>query len=446
MPSINLKKILLAIKSANLWAMALCIIFLFFISPIVFSLLDTKPSTYLFINRSVGLSVSYNFIAIMMISLLAAKHYWLHELTYGKAWIFGLIGSLLFTILYINYANALMIKVSLAIWVCLVSTISFIQLIKTKRKSKKEQHLEHEYNQFDQSTIFDPAKSNASHIIEVKHIEGGDAFGDFLLNQNIKLEILSIAQHGGYLLKVTQLEHVAYARTINLSLDRHQRFWDDGEKQNLPKQQIWNIEIAFTGNTESLHANVLSAVLEMNKHYPAKLIHDIKVRTYQNLNTLFDHNHSLRLPGNKKLIHLAYHNKQLEIETEHEFEDTKVKYFRATTVWLNDGRLICSESKSINEDITVSTEDVPLAYFDLPFEGCRLKYIEVQESGQSNVHPTILVLTIEDTNKSHSTKLELQKLSIDLAANPIYIKLLSNESYKELSIADYRKQQCFFQY
>ncbi len=140
--------------------MALFVLFLFLIAPISFTLLDTKSSIYLFINRAVGLSVSYTFIVMMVVSLLAPKHYWLHELTYGKAWISGLVGSLLFTILYINYANALMIKVSIAIWLCLVSTISFVLLLKAKRKSKKELHLEHEYNQFDQSTLFDPALAN----------------------------------------------------------------------------------------------------------------------------------------------------------------------------------------------------------------------------------------------------------------------------------------------
>jgi len=189
--------------------MALFVVFLFLIAPILFSILDTKSSTYLFVNRAVGLSVSYTFIAIMVISLLAPKHYWLHELTYGKTWISGLIGSVLYTVLYVYYANALMIKVSLAIWVCLVALTALITFV---RQHKKHKHLEHEYNQFDQSTIFDPAKSNASHIIEVKHIEGGEAFGDFLLNQNIKLEILNSALHGGLLLKLTQYEHVAYAR------------------------------------------------------------------------------------------------------------------------------------------------------------------------------------------------------------------------------------------
>ena len=273
--------------------MALFVIFLFLIAPIIFSILDTKPSSYLFINRSVGLSVSYAFIAIMVISMLAPKHYWLHELTYGKVWLSGVVGSLLFTILYINYADALMIKVSAVIWQCLVSVISFVLLMKTKHKSKKEQHLEHEYNKFDQSTIFDPAKSNASHIIEVQQTEGGDALGDFLLNQNIKLEILSVELHGGQLLKLTQYEHVAYARTTNLSLDNFQRFWDDCEKQDLPKQQIWNIEIAFIGNTRGMYTNVLNAVMEMNNHYPAKHIHNIKVRPYQALNDLFEHNHNL---------------------------------------------------------------------------------------------------------------------------------------------------------
>ncbi len=446
MPSKNLKEILLTIKSANLWAMAICIVFLFLIAPILFSLLDTKSSTYLFINRSVGLSVSYNFFAIMIVSLLAPKHYWLHELTYGKAWIFGFIGSLLFTILYINYANALMIKVSLIIWACLVSTISFILLIKTKLKSKKEQYLEHEYNQFDQSTIFDPAKSNASHIIEVKHIEGGEAFGEYLLNQNIKLEIISVALHSGQLLKLTQYEHTAYARTTNLSVDRHQRFWADGEKQHLPDQQIWNIEIAFIGNTRGMYTNVLNAVMEMNQHYQAKLIHDIKIRPYQALNDLFEHNHSFHLPGNKKLISIAYHGNVLEIETKHEFEDTKVEYTRTTTVWLSDGGGICSESKGINEDYTVDTEDVPLTYVDLPFEQSRLKYIEVQQNELDDTHPTTLILTIEDTSNSQLAELQLQQLSIDLSVNPVSIKPTSSKTNKVLSIAQYRKQQCFYQY
>ena len=434
---------MLVLKSANLWAMALFIIFLCLIAPILFSLLDAESSTYLFINRAVGLSVAYTFIAMMVISLLAPKHYWLHELTYGKVWLSGVVGSLLFTILYINYANALMIKLSIVIWLSLVSTIHFVLLIKTKRKSKKEQHLEHEYNKFDQSTIFDPAKSNASHIIEVKSIEHGEKLGEFLLNQNIKIEILNSALHGGHLLKLTQYEHVAYARTTNLTLDNFQRFMIDGNTQHLSDKLIWNIEIAFIGDTRGMYTNVLNAVMEMNQHYPAKLIHEIKVRPYQALNDLSEHNYRLRLPGNKKLVSLAYHNNQLEIETKHEYEDTKVEYFRTTTVWLSDGGLICSESKGINEDITASTEDVPLTYVDLPFEENRLKYIEVQEADQSDAQPTILVLTIEDTNKSDSTKLGLQKLSIDLAVNPILIKPLSNENNKELSIAGYRKQQCF---
>jgi len=443
---VNSNKAILTIKSANLWVMALCVIFLFLIAPILFSLSDTESSTYLFINRAAGLSVSYTLIAMMLISLLAPKHYWLHELTYGKAWVFGLVGCSLFTFLYINYANSLMIKVSIVIWLCLVSTISFIKLIKTKRKSKKEQHLEHEYNQFDQSTIFEPAKSNASHIIEVQHIESGEAFGEFLLNQNITLEILSVELHSGQLLKLTQYEHVAYAKTTNLSLDRHQRFWEDGEKQNLPDQQIWNIEIAFIGNTRGMYTNVLNAVMEMNNHYPAKHIHDIKVRPYQALNELFEHNHSLRLSGSKKIISLAYYCNQLEITTEHLFEDTMVKCTRTTTVWLNDVGHICSESKGINEDYTVSTEDVPLTYIGLPFEENRLKYIEVQQNEQNDTQPTTLILTIEDMNKSHSAALGQQALSIDLSVTPVLIKPTSNKTNRVLSIAQYRSQQCCFQY
>ncbi len=423
--------------------MALFVLFLFLIAPISFTLLDTKSSIYLFINRAVGLSVSYTFIVMMVVSLLAPKHYWLHELTYGKAWISGLVGSLLFTILYINYANALMIKVSIAIWLCLVSTISFVLLLKAKRKSKKELHLEHEYNQFDQSTIFDPAKSNASHIIEVQHIEGGKAFGEFLLNQNITLEILSVELHGGQLLKLTQYEHVAYARTTNLSLDNFQRFMVDGERQQLTEQPIWNIEIAFIGNTRGMYTNVLNAVMEMNQHYPAKLIHDIKVRPYQSLNTLFDHNHSLRLPGNKKLIHIAYHNNQLEIETKHEYEDTKVEYFRTTTVWLSDGGLICSESKGINEDITVSTEDVPLTYVDLPFGENRLFSIEMQKNEQDKTATNVLLLTIQQLYSGKPYWASRELLSIDLNDTPITINRCCDENNKQLSIADYRKQQCF---
>lgn len=437
---------LLVLKSANLWAMALFIIFLFLIAPILFSILDTESSTYLFINRSVGLSVSYTFIAIMLISLLAPKHYWLHELTYGKAWVFGVIGCSLFAFLYINYVNNLMLTVSAVIWLCLASVISFALLIKTSRKRKIKQHLENEYNQLDQSTIFDPAKSSASHIIEVQSVEHGEKLGEFLLEQNITLEILSFELHGGQLLKLTQYEHTAYARTTNLSLDRHQRFWDDCEKQDLPKQQIWNIEIAFIGNTRGMYTNVLNAVVEMNNHYPAKHIHDIKVRPYQALNDLFEHNHSLRLSGSKKIISLAYYCNQLEITTEHLFEDTKVKCTRTTTVWLNDVGHICSESKGINEDYTVSTEDVPLTYIGLPFEENRLKYIEVQQNEQNDTQPITLILTIEDTSNNQLAELQLQKLSIDLSVNPVSIKPTPSDTNKVLSIAQYRSQQCCFQY
>ncbi len=421
--------------------MGLGIVFIFLIAPILFSILDTKSSTYLFINRSVGLSVSYTFIAIMLIRLLTSKHNWLHELTYGKAWVFGVIGCSLFTFLYINYANALMITESAIIWLCAVSILSFVLLMKAKRKSQIEQRLESEYNQFDQSTIFDPAKSNASHIIEVQHIDSGEAFGDFLLNQNIKLDILSIEQHGGQLLKLAQYEHVAYARTTNLSLDRHQRYWEDGEKKSLSNLHIWNIEIAFIGNTRGMYTNVLNAVIALTQHHPAKLIQDIKVRPYQAINDLFEHNHILHLPGNKKLISIAYHGNELEIETEHEFEDTKVEFTRTTTVWLSDAGLICCESKGINEDITVSTPDVPLTYVELPFENNRLKYIEVQQSEQPKASPEILILTIENTNESHSKK-ELKQVEIDLSVNPLSIKPRSNKADTVLSINEYRKQQC----
>ena len=378
--------------------------------------------------------------------MLAPKHYWLHELTYGKVWLSGVVGSLLFTILYINYADALMIKVSAVIWQCLVSVISFVLLMKTKHKSKKEQHLEHEYNKFDQSTIFDPAKSTASHIINVKHIEGGEAFGEYLLSHNIKLEILSVELHGGQLLKLTHYEHVAYARTTNLSLDNFQRFWDDCEKQDLPKQQIWNIEIAFIGNTRGMYTNVLNAVMEMNNHYPAKHIHNIKVRPYQALNDLFEHNHSLRLPGSKKVISLAYYCNQLEITTEHLFEDTKVKCTRTTTVWLNDVGHICSESKGINEDYTVDTEDVPLTHIELPFEENRLTCIEIQKDMAANTPTKTLILTIEALQtKKDEVRSEI-KLTIDLNVNPITVQKISADKLSTMSIAQYRKQHCFAYY
>ena len=439
----NIKNVLIAIKSANLWAMALFIVFLFFVAPILFTLLDTKSSTYLFINRSIGLSVAYTFIAMMVISLLAPKHYWLHELTYGKVWLSGLIGSLLFTILYINYANALMIKVSLAIWVCLVALTALISFI---HQHKKHKHLAHEYNQFDQSTIFDPDKSNASNIIEVQSTEHGEKLGEFLLDQNITIEILNSALHGGHLLKLTQYEHVAYARTTNLTLDNFQRFMVDGNAQHLTDKPLWNIEIAFIGNTRGMYTNVLNAVMEMNNAYRAKLINAIKVRPYQSLNTLFEHNHSLRLLGNKKLIHLAYHNNQLEIETEHEFEDSKVKYIRTTTVWLNDGGLICSESKGINEDITVSTEDVPLTYVDLPFEENSLTCIEIQKDIASNTPTKTLILTIEALQTEIDEKHSEIKIEINLNVTPITVQKISANKLTTMSIAQYRKQHCFYCY
>ena len=314
----------------------------------------------------------------------------------------------------------------------------------SRKNSSGECNLEHEYNQFDQSTIFDPAKSRASHIIEVQQIESGEKFGEFLLNHNIKLEILSVELHYGQLIKLTQYEYTAYARTTNLSLDRHQRFWDNGEKQDLPKQPTWNIEIAFIGNTCGMYTNVLNAVMEMNSYYRAKHIHDIKVRPYQHLNSLFEHSHSLRLPGNKKLVSIAYHGNELEIETEHEYEDTAGRWIRTTTIWLSDSGLICSESKGINEDYTVSTPDVTLTYVELPFENNRLKYIEIKQGEQPDIPPTTLILTVENTNESHPKK-ELQQLEIDLSASIASIKLASNETNKVLSISQYRTQQCCFQ-
>lgn len=443
MPSKKLKETLLTIKSANLWAMGLGIVFLFLIAPILFSILDTKSSTYLFINRAVGLSFSYTFIAMMVISLLTPKHYWLHELTYGKVWLSGLVGSILFTILYINYANALMLKVSLIIWACLVVLIALFNSI---RQHIKHKHLAHEYNQFDQSTIFDPAKSNASHIIEIQNIEHGEKLGEFLLDQNITIEILNSALHGGHLLKLTQYEHVAYARTINLSVDRHQRFWTDGEKQHLSDQQIWNIEIAFIGNTRGMYTNVLNAVMEMNQHYPAKHIHDIKVRPYQALNDLFEHNHSLRLSGSKKVISLAYYCNQLEITTEHLFEDTKVKCTRTTTVWLNDVGHICSESKGINEDYTVDTEDVPLTHIELPFKENRLTFIEIQKDMAANTPTKTLILTIEALQTKKDEARSEIKLAIDLNVKPITVEKINADQLSTMSIAQYRKQHCFYFY
>ena len=344
-----------------------------------------------------------------------------------------------------SMAANVMVPLLLAEAVWLFIPVAFYRFL-TDKSAPRETNVAHKNNHFDQSTIFDPAKSSASHIIEVKHIEKAETFGEFLLNQNIKLEILSVEPHGGHLLKLTQYEHVAYARTTNLSVDSHQRFWSDGEKQHLPDQKIWHIEIAFMGNTRGMYTNVLNAVMEMNQHYPAKKIHDVKVRPYQALNALFEHSHSLRLPGNKKLVSIAYHGNELEIETQHEYEDTNVEYTRTTTVWLNDGGLICSESKGINEDITVSTEDVPLTYVELPFEQSRLKYIEIQQNEQAETHPTTLILTIEDTSNSQIAELQLQKLSIDLSVRPIMTKQLLNVPDKVLSITGYREQQCILLY
>lgn len=344
-----------------------------------------------------------------------------------------------------SMAANVMVPLLLAEAVWLFIPVAFYRFL-TDKSAPRETNVEHKNNHFDQSTIFDPAKSSASHIIEVKHIEKAETFGEFLLNQNIKLEILSVELHGGHLLKLTQYEHIAYARTINLSVDSHQRFWADGEKQQLTEKPTWNIEIAFMGNTRGMYTNVLNAVMEMNQHYPAKKIHDVKVRPYQALNALFEHSHSLRLPGNKKLVSIAYHGNELEIETQHEYEDTNVEYIRTTTVWLNDGGLICSESKGINEDITVSTEDVPLTYVELPFEQSRLKYIEIQQSEQAETHPTTLILTIENTGNNYSTKLGLQKLLIDLSVSPKAIIPTANEINKAIAIAYYRELQCFLQY
>lgn len=89
---------------------------------------------------------------------------------------------------------------------------------------------------------------------------------------------------------------------------------------------------------------------------------------------------------------------------------------------------------------------MPLTYVDLPFEQSRLKYIEVQQNELDDTHPTTLILTIEDTSNSQLAELQLQQLSIDLSVNPVSIKPTSSKTNKVLSIAQYRKQQCFYQY
>jgi len=220
----------------------------------------------------------------------------------------------------------------------------------------------------------------------------------------------------------------------------------DGDTQHLTDKPLWNIEIAFIANTRGMYTNVLNAVMEMNQHYPAKLIHDIKVRPYQSLNTLFDHNHSLRLSGNEKLIHIAYNNNQLEIETKHEYEDTKVEYFRTTTVWLSDGGVICSESKGINEGITVSTEDVPLTYVDLPFGENRLFSIEMQKNEQDKTATNVLLLTIQQLYSGKPYWASRELLSIDLNDTPMTINRCCDENKGTMRINQYRNQQCYYLY
>ena len=376
-------------------------------------------------------------------SLLAPKHFWLHELTYAKVWGLGLLGICLFAYLFNNFGNELMLLISIIIWLCLLTLITLgLHLY----QRKKHQHLEEAYHQFDSSTIFDPTKSSASHIIEVQNIEHGETLGEFLLDQNIKLKILSVAQHGGHLLKITQDEHVAYVRTTNLSVDNFQRFMVDGERQPLTDKPIWNIEIAFIGNTRDLFTNVLNAVLEMNKHYPAKLIHDIKVRPYQNLNALFEHNHSLLLHGNKKLISIAYHQNELEITTEHVFENSDIVYTQTITIWLNDHGLICSESREINEDLTVATEDVPLTFIDLPFKENRLNNISIQKNSQDNTATNVLILSIRETKEKNLIWDNKKQLIVDFRTTPISINSIDNDIKNTMTIRQYREQQCYCQY
>ena len=441
--NLNKSKLLLLIKTTNLWGTALLALSLLLFIPIVLSLLDLKTTTELTVTRTTGLSLSFSLMAIAFFSLLTPKYYWLHELTFAKVWGSGLAGVCLFTYLFNSFATEFMMWVSITIWLCL---LAFIASVIHLHQHKNHSALEYEYNQFDQSTIFDPAKSDASHIIEVKSIEHGEKFGEFLLDHGFKLEILSVALHGGHLLKITKDEHSAYVKTTNLSLDNFQRFTVDGERQHLTSKPIWNIEIAFPSNTGDFYNNVLSAVLEMNKYYQAKLIQDIKVWPYQMLNTLFEHNHSLCLHGNKKLISLAYHKNEIEITTEHEFEDTKVKYIQITTVWLSDCGLICSESKGINKDLSVATENVPLSYVDLPFKDNLLWNIQIQKCEQDNPLNNVLVLIVQELingKRSWNTK---KRLAIDLNTTPITIKTIEGDITNTMLISEYRKKQCYSLY
>ncbi|MBV5327620.1 MAG: hypothetical protein JZU65_08260, partial [Chlorobium sp.] len=289
---------------------------------------------------------------------------------------------------------------------------------------------------FDPFSMFNPELSDALRIIQIHQTTNGATFGEFLINQNCKFEVLESFMHGGFLLHIQKGGDIAYAKVTDTTEDNVQRF--TSSLGLMPEDEhLWDIEIAFPEFMSLAVIAVERAALEMKSHFTCQSAIGIKVKTYQQLSAFEKYVDDLHHFTNLRLKSIGYNDGWLEIQTIHNWSDeSNIECSRTFSIFGSVKGQLNACHDGINENHTVDLPHLPITYQKLPFVACRLIDIEIsQDEGLA----AVLYLTISEILEGQQGKKII--LAIEMDSNYLKFNEITTLPPNAISTREYVRKQ-----
>jgi len=372
--------------------------------PLLFSLIDPTRDIELIVFTTIGCVFSYGLILATCLSIANYPGSKLLAIFINWRWVPILLGT---SALY-ALASKLSQKdlpnsipfIALLLFMTMLLALYLVSNARDNLNKRVNQQADSVADDTDNlpdlDRLFNPETSDATTLLHISKLEdnrelSGHLLEEYLINQGCRFEIISQEITGDSVIKINDGDHVAYVKSLNLSIRQFQQYAQTKNIEHLPPDAMqWDILIAVIDDSPTLQTKIEFAIKELVQHHQTKFARMFDVCEYQQLGRLCDFNKGLAQAPNQ-VRSIGHYRGTLEITLEIFFQDGKnINMYFCESIWRSAKGILGSECMAINEDATASTPDVELTYFSLPYPQCQLIALNVFGEG---VAPNILYLT-----------------------------------------------------